>query len=68
MKGQNWVVYWGRRRKYVKRNEGAWLATRKKNIVLGPVPCIVTYGRIVIKFRRYKERNYKNVDLLQKMY
>ena len=36
VKGQNWVVYWKRRRNRVKRNEGAWLATRKKNIFLGP--------------------------------
>ena len=34
VKGQNGVVYWERR--CVKRNEGAWLATRKKNIFLGP--------------------------------
>ena len=32
IRGQNGVVYWERRRKCVKRNEGAWLATRKKNI------------------------------------
>ena len=37
VKGQNGVVYWERRRNCVKRNEGAWLATRKKNIFLGPV-------------------------------
>ena len=36
VKGQNGVVYWERRRKRVKRNEGAWLATRKKIIFLGP--------------------------------
>ena len=35
VKGHNRVVYWKRRRKCVKRNEGAWLATRKKNI-FGP--------------------------------
>ena len=28
--GQNAVVYWERRRKCVKRNEGTWLATRMK--------------------------------------
>ena len=32
VKGQNELVYWERRRKFVKRNEGVWLATRKKNI------------------------------------
>ena len=32
VKGQNGVVYWERRRECVKGNEGAWLATRKKNI------------------------------------
>ena len=32
VKGQNGLVYWERRRKFVKRNEGVWLATRKKNI------------------------------------
>ena len=32
VKGQNGVVLWERRRKCVKRNEGAWLTTRKKNI------------------------------------
>ena len=32
IKGQNGVVYWERRRKCVKRNEGAWFATKKKNI------------------------------------
>ena len=31
-KGQNGLVYWERKRKFVKRNEGAWLAIRKKNI------------------------------------
>ena len=36
VKGQNGMVYWERRRMSVKRNEGAWLATRKKNIFLGP--------------------------------
>ena len=36
VKGRNGVVSWERRRKCVKRNEGAWLATRKKNIFLGP--------------------------------
>ena len=35
--GQNGVVYWERRRKFVKRNECTWLATRKKNICLSPV-------------------------------
>ena len=30
VKGQYGVVYWERRRKSVKRNEGALLATRKK--------------------------------------
>ena len=29
------MVYWERRRKCVKRFEGVWLATRKKNIFLG---------------------------------
>ena len=32
IKGQNWLVYWERRRKFIKRNEGILLATRKKNI------------------------------------
>ena len=36
VKGQNGVVYWERRRKCVKRNEGTWLATRKKNIIFSP--------------------------------
>ena len=31
------MVYWEIRRKCVKRNEGAWLATRKKNIFMSPV-------------------------------
>ena len=30
------MEYWERRRKLVKRNEGAWLGTRKKIIFLGP--------------------------------
>ena len=37
VKGQNGVVYWERRRNCVKRNEGAWLATRKKNILMSPI-------------------------------
>ena len=36
VKEQDGVVYWKRRRKRVKRNEGAWHATRKKNMFLGP--------------------------------
>ena len=32
IKGYNGVVYWERRRKCVKMNEGSGLATRKKNI------------------------------------
>ena len=32
VKGQNGEVHWERRRNCVKRNEGAWLATRKKSI------------------------------------
>ena len=39
VKGQNGVVYWERRRMRVKRNESAWLATRKK-IIFGPWPRI----------------------------
>ena len=45
VKGQNGEVYWERIRKCVKRNEGAWLATRKKNIFsglgakIGPAAC-----------------------------
>ena len=31
VKRQNRVGYWERQRKCVKRNESAWLATRKKN-------------------------------------
>ena len=37
VKGQNGVVYWERRRKCAKRNEGTWSATRKKNTFLGPI-------------------------------
>ena len=36
VKGQNGVVYWERRRKCMKRYEGTWLATRKKNIFVWP--------------------------------
>ena len=36
VKGQNGVVYWERRRKCVKRNEGVCSAIRKQNIFLGP--------------------------------
>ena len=32
VKGQNGLVYWERKRNCVKRNEVAWLATRKKDI------------------------------------
>ena len=32
VKVSNGAVYWERRRKCVKSNEGTWLATRKKNI------------------------------------
>ena len=32
VKGQHGLVYWERRRKFVKRNEGVWPVTRKKNI------------------------------------
>ena len=31
------MVYWERRRKCVKIDEGTWLATRKKNIFLSTV-------------------------------
>ena len=31
---RNKVMYWGRRRKCGERAEGAWLATRNKNILL----------------------------------
>ena len=36
VKGYNRAVYWERRRKFVKSNEGTWLATKKKNIFLSP--------------------------------
>ena len=36
VKGYNRVVYWKRRRKCVKSNQGTWLATRKKKILLSP--------------------------------
>ena len=32
VKGQNGLVYRERKRKFVKRNEGVWLATREKNL------------------------------------
>ena len=35
-KGTEWGGCWERRGQRVKRNEGAWLATRKKIIFLGP--------------------------------
>ena len=46
------MVYWGKRRKSVKRNEGTWLATGKKNIFSGPETlyssqsdkCLLIYG------------------------
>ena len=36
VKGQNGTARWERRRKCVKTNEGALLATRKENISLNP--------------------------------
>ena len=45
----------GRRGTFVKRNEGAWLATRKKNIFLGPALSIMkisllTFGQNTLRY------------------
>ena len=58
VKGQNGVVHWERRIRCVQRNEGAWLANRKKKIfwALGATPYFLGPGSQLTIFESYNMR------------